>query len=46
MDHLRDLALFVAVAEAKSFTKAAAQLGVPTWKRPCSSNYWFAAPAR
>jgi DNA-binding transcriptional LysR family regulator len=30
MDHLRDLALFVAVAEAKSFTKAAAQLGVPT----------------
>ena len=30
MDHLRDLALFVAVAETKSFTKAAAQLGVPT----------------
>ena len=30
MDHLRDLALFVAVAEAKSFTKAAALLGVPT----------------
>ena len=30
MDHLRDLALFVAVAEAKSFTRAAAQLGVPT----------------
>jgi DNA-binding transcriptional LysR family regulator len=30
MDHLRDLALFVAVAETKSFTKAAALLGVPT----------------
>jgi DNA-binding transcriptional LysR family regulator len=30
MDHLRDLALFVAVAETRSFTKAAAQLGVPT----------------
>ena len=30
MDHLRDLALFVAVAETKSFTKAAAQIGVPT----------------
>ena len=30
MDHLRDLALFVAVAEAKSFTKAAALLGLPT----------------
>ena len=30
MDHLRDLSLFVAVAETKSFTKAAAQLGVPT----------------
>ena len=30
MDHLRDLALFVAVAETKSFTKAAAVLGVPT----------------
>jgi DNA-binding transcriptional LysR family regulator len=30
MDLLRDLALFVAVAEAKSFTKAAATLGVPT----------------
>ena len=29
MDHLRDLALFVAVAETKSFTKAAALLGVP-----------------
>ena len=30
MDHLRDMALFVAVAESRSFTKAAAQLGVPT----------------
>ena len=30
MDPLRDLALFVAVAETKSFTKAAALLGVPT----------------
>ncbi len=30
MDHLRDLALFVAVAETKSFTKAAALLGIPT----------------
>jgi DNA-binding transcriptional LysR family regulator len=30
MDHLRDLALFVAVAETRSFTKAAALLGVPT----------------
>jgi len=30
MDHLRDLALFVAVAETKSFTKAATLLGVPT----------------
>ncbi len=30
MDYLRDLALFVAVAEAKSFTKAASRLGVPT----------------
>ncbi len=30
MDHLRDLALFVAVAETRSFTKAAVQLGVPT----------------
>ncbi len=30
VDHLRDLALFVAVAEARSFTKAASQLGVPT----------------
>lgn len=29
MDHLRDLALFVAVAETRSFTKAAALLGVP-----------------
>jgi DNA-binding transcriptional LysR family regulator len=30
MDHLRDMALFVAVAETKSFTKAATMLGVPT----------------
>ena len=30
MDHLRDLALFVAVAEVKSFTKAAALLRIPT----------------
>ena len=30
VDYLRDLALFVAVAEAKSFTKAATRLGVPT----------------
>jgi DNA-binding transcriptional LysR family regulator len=30
MDQLRDLALFVAVAETKSFTKAATLLGVPT----------------
>ncbi len=29
MDHLRDLALFVAVAETRSFTKASAMLGVP-----------------
>jgi DNA-binding transcriptional LysR family regulator len=30
MDYLRNLALFVAVADTKSFTKAAALLGVPT----------------
>ena len=30
MDHLRDMALFVAVAEMRSFTKAAVLLGVPT----------------
>ena len=30
MDQLRDLALFVAVGETKSFTKAAALLGIPT----------------
>jgi DNA-binding transcriptional LysR family regulator len=30
VDYLRDLALFVAVAEARSFTKAATRLGVPT----------------
>ena len=30
MDHLRDLALFVAIAEARSFTKAAARLAMPT----------------
>jgi DNA-binding transcriptional LysR family regulator len=30
MDYLRDLALFVEVAKARSFTRAAATLGVPT----------------